>query len=166
MLPCDSEPGAAGLRGFPVLPQSRQISLYCSSPQRSSWQPESYPGWGKTEEQWMGLTLQSTKRLYHLTRHGQDMLLQLSNTQYLLALAPPELSLVTCSMLLQSVRYPEIPEHFSAWSRLTMQIYISHTEAAIEILMLKSASYSLQKWTVTGGFCHFSATMAIFTFMK
>lgn len=91
---CDSKPGAAGLRGFPVPPRSRRISLYCSSPQQSSWRPESYPGWEKTEERWTGLTLESIN-CFITSLTGHLLVIFSSNTPYRLMLACSDLSLVT-----------------------------------------------------------------------
>lgn len=69
-LVCYSQPGAAGLRGSPVPPQLKQISLYCSSLQRLSWQLESYPGWKKTENREQA---QHKSQQTLLSPHWQDI---------------------------------------------------------------------------------------------
>lgn len=94
ILLCDFKPGAAGLRGFPVPPQSRRISLYCSSLQQSSWRPESYPGWEKTKDRWTGLTRESIN-CFITSLTGHLLAIFSSNTTYCLMLACPVLSLVT-----------------------------------------------------------------------
>lgn len=90
---CHSKPGAAGLRGFPVLPRSRRISLYCSSLRQWSWRPESYPVWEKTEERWRDLTQQSTNS-FITSLTGHLLAIFSSNTPYLLASACSDLSFV------------------------------------------------------------------------
>lgn len=61
-----SWPEVAGLHGSPVLPQLKQISLYCFSLQQLSWQLESYPGW-KTTENREQANKKVNKHFYHLT---------------------------------------------------------------------------------------------------
>lgn len=61
-----SWPAVAGLHGSPVLPQLKQISLYCFSLQQLSWQLESYPGW-KTTENREQANKKVNKHFYHLT---------------------------------------------------------------------------------------------------
>lgn len=67
-------PGAAGPRGSPVPPQWEQTSLYCSSLQQLSWQPESYPGWGKSKQKDTYLTVRT---LFHNSglEHNSSLLL-------------------------------------------------------------------------------------------
>lgn len=82
-LVCDSKPGAAGPRGSPALQQLKQISLYCSSLQQLSWQPESYPGWKKTDDREQGTTQKSTNT-FITSLTGHLLTIFSSNTMYLI----------------------------------------------------------------------------------